>query len=66
MVPGAGSGLEHLGSHHQRAFENVGSSKVTDVVKLVDQIPNMPVGQDVCDGVLRYTVCCMYMVVANV
>jgi len=41
--------------YRQRAFENVGSSRETlqSIVKLVDQIPNMPVGQDVRDDVLE-------------
>ena len=41
--------------YRQRAFENAGSSKETlqSIVKLVDQIPNMPVGQDVRDDVLE-------------
>lgn len=39
--------------YRQRAFENAGSSKETlqSIVKLVHQIPNMPVGQDVRDDV---------------
>ncbi|KAH9973845.1 phosphatidylinositol-glycan biosynthesis class S protein-domain-containing protein [Lactifluus volemus] len=39
--------------YRQRAFENAGSSKETlqSIDKLVDQIPNMPVGQDVRDDV---------------
>jgi phosphatidylinositol glycan class S len=41
--------------YRQRAFENTGSSKETlqSIVKLVNQIPNMPVGQDVRDDVLE-------------
>ncbi len=41
--------------YRQRAFENAGSSKETlqSIVKLVDQISNMPVGQDVRDDVLE-------------
>ncbi len=41
--------------YRQRASENVGSSKETlqSIVNLVDQIPNMPVGQDVRDDVLE-------------
>jgi len=41
--------------YRQRAFENVGSSRETlqSIVKLVDQIPNMPVGQDVRGDVLE-------------
>ena len=41
--------------YRQRAFENVGSSRETlqSIVKLVDQIPNMPVGRDVRDDVLE-------------
>jgi phosphatidylinositol glycan class S len=41
--------------YRQRTFENAGSSKETlqSIVKLVDQIPNMPVGQDVRDDVLE-------------
>jgi phosphatidylinositol glycan class S len=39
--------------YRQRAFENAGSSKETlqSIIKLVHQIPNMPVGQDVRDDV---------------
>ena len=39
--------------YRQRAFENAGSSKETlqSIIKLVYQIPNMPVGQDVRDDV---------------
>jgi len=39
--------------YRQRTFENTGSSKETlqSIIKLVDQIPNMPVGQDVRDDV---------------
>jgi GPI-anchor transamidase subunit S len=39
--------------YRQRTFENAGSSKETlqSIVNLVDQIPNMPVGQDVRDDV---------------
>ncbi|KAI0298712.1 phosphatidylinositol-glycan biosynthesis class S protein-domain-containing protein [Multifurca ochricompacta] len=39
--------------YRQRAFENAGSSKETlqSIIKLVDQISNMPVGQDVRDDV---------------
>lgn len=39
--------------YRQRTFENAGSSKETlqSINKLVDQIPNMPVGQDVRDDV---------------
>ena len=35
--------------YRQRALENVESSKETlqSILKLIDQIPNMPVGQDV-------------------
>ncbi|KAH9998588.1 phosphatidylinositol-glycan biosynthesis class S protein-domain-containing protein [Russula vinacea] len=41
--------------YRQRTFENTGSSKETlqSIVKLVDQISNMPVGQDVRDDVLE-------------
>ena len=41
--------------YRQRTFENAGSSKETlqSIVKLVDQISNMPVGQDVRDDVLE-------------
>jgi GPI-anchor transamidase subunit S len=41
--------------YRQRAFENAGSSKETlqSIVKLVDQISNMPVGRDVRDDVLE-------------
>ena len=41
--------------YRQRTSENAGSSKGTlqSIVKLVDQIPNMPVGQDVRDDVLE-------------
>jgi phosphatidylinositol glycan class S len=41
--------------YRQRTSENAGSSKETlqSIVKLVDQIPNMPVGQDVRDDVLE-------------
>jgi phosphatidylinositol glycan class S len=41
--------------YRQRTFENTGSSKETlqSIVKLVDQIPNMPVGQGVRDDVLE-------------
>jgi GPI-anchor transamidase subunit S len=41
--------------YRQRTFENAGSSKETlqSIVKLVDQIANMPVGQDVRDDVLE-------------
>ena len=39
--------------YRQRAIENAGSSKETlqSIIKLVHQIPNMPVGQDVRDDV---------------
>ncbi|KAH9061068.1 phosphatidylinositol-glycan biosynthesis class S protein-domain-containing protein [Lactarius vividus] len=39
--------------YRQRALENAGSSKETlqSIIKLVHQIPNMPVGQDVRDDV---------------
>ncbi|KAH9171332.1 phosphatidylinositol-glycan biosynthesis class S protein-domain-containing protein [Lactarius sanguifluus] len=39
--------------YRQRAFENAGSSKETlqSIIKLVHQIPNMPVGKDVRDDV---------------
>ena len=39
--------------YRQRTFENAGSSKETlqSIIKLVDQISNMPVGQDVRDDV---------------
>jgi phosphatidylinositol glycan class S len=41
--------------YRQRTFENTGSSRETlqSIVKLVDQISNMPVGQDVRDDVLE-------------
>ena len=41
--------------YRQRTFENAGSSKETlqSIVKLVDQISNMPVGKDVRDDVLE-------------
>jgi len=41
--------------YRQRTFENAGSTRETlqSIVKLVDQIPNMPVGQDVRNDVLE-------------